>query len=201
MDKKYSIYYRTPNIRYVIPNGSFYEVADISQAIYNATFETIDLTTYEVSLSSSYSYNFSFLNQAYDWNNGSSKTVGAKCYFTFTGPFLELYGSKGTDHGKFRIKIISYGNQSTPESSIFLDWTSVDCYNSYYSDNELLFSTSGIPSSKCLAEIELVPDTNILSSDRIIRLNSYQFSYFVDLVLGSEELTEEVTFISLGSLK
>lgn len=199
--QKYSIYYRTPNIRYIVPVGSSFQVTTVGEAAYNADLAAIDLTTYQVELDSNYSYGFSFVNAAYDWNNGLSKTVGAKSYFTFTGPSLEIYGSKGTDYGKFKLKIVSYGNQATPESSIVLDWVTIDCYNSYYSANELLFSTSGLPSGKCTAELELISDYNILSSDRNIKLNSYQFSYYIDLTLGSEELTEQATFVSLGSLR
>lgn len=197
--KQYSIYYRTPNIRYIDSNLGFFEVGQALGAPFAVNFTSIDLTTFEVFLDSIYSYSFSFVNQAYDWDDGLAKRIGAKAYLTFSGPDFELYGSKGPDYGKIKLKIVSYGDEAAPVSKLVLD-TVVDLYYQTYSNNELLFSSSSLLYGKYSMELEVLASSNILSTGNQVKLNSYQFSYYVPLTLGKEELTDNSIFISLGGL-
>lgn len=201
----YAVYYHTPNLRYIAPVESvdsfYYQVTTSAAAPFDSSFSSVDRSSFEVTLDSTTYYNFSFVNQAFDWDSGLSSTAGAKAYLSFTGPLIELYCSKGPDFGKFRLKIISTGNDATPNSIVNVDWTVIDLYSSSYQENVLVYSIDNLRDGNCSLEIEVLAGKNTLSSGNKVKLNSYQFSYNVELTLGSEELTEQTTFVSLGSLR
>lgn len=199
--KVYSIYYRTPNIRYMTTledsDPQEYIITTAENGLYNSDISEVDQTAYSVDLSATGYYNFSFINNSVDWVNGSTKVSGAKAYINFSGPNFELYGSKGPDFGKFRIKLVSFSNANDPTTKLELDWYIVDLYSSTFQEDVVLFSSQALPFKECSLELEVIYDKNILSSDYSVKLNRFEFSFNPYLKIGKELLFDQAVFSSV----
>jgi hypothetical protein len=199
LTKQYSIYYRTPNIRYLKEftdenDNLYYEIVDSTLADYNSSFSSVDTTPFEVTLSSEYYYNFSFVNSATDWNSGSAVNTNAKLYLTFSGPNIELYGDKGPSFGKCKVRVVSLTNTENTISLMQQDWVTIDAYNATNQSNQLLLSLTGLASNDCQLELQVISDKNILSSGNDFTVSSYQFSYNVFLTIDKETLFDQTAF-------
>ena len=199
---QYSIYYKTGNLRYIkLFNSEDYQVTSQGQAQFNSLFSEVDITDYDVVAGSESSYNFSFINPNIDWDNGLSSNAGAKLYFTFTGPSIQIYGNKGPDYGKFKFKLTGLQNTQFPNMELELDWTTVDCYNSTSQENVLLYENNDLNYRDYNLELQTIADKNIISSGNNVKISSYSFSYNLYLTINKEEISDQAVFVSIGGIR
>lgn len=190
----YFIYYSTPNLRKIetINNAGLqdYQINLVSASnLYNINYSNVNVDQYLVNLNSTSSYNFSFINSMTDWDNGSSSKPGSKLYMNFSGPKFALYGHKGINFGKFKIKFIALENNS--QSTVLdLDWQTVDCFSSVQSDNVQLFYKNDFQERDYVAELEILYDKNISARGSNITISSYSFSYNLYLKTGNEIINQ-----------
>ena len=200
----YFIYYSTPNLRKIneVDNAGTddYQISLISNPFYSS-YSNVNTNQYLVDLNSSLSYNFSFINSMTDWDNGLSNKPGSKLYMNFSGPKFTLYGSKGINYGKFRIKFTALQNGES-SAVIDLDWQTIDCFSSSQIDNINLFSKNDFQERDYVAELELLYDKNISSRGNNIKISSYSFSYNVYLKVGSEIINQtDNSFAKIGGVR
>lgn len=186
---QYAIYYNTPNLRKIneVNNGGVddYQVNFTSNPFY-ASYNSLSLNDYLVNLDSNSSYNFSFINPITDWNNGLTTKPNSKLYINFTGPKFTLYGTKGPNHGKFRIKFTALSDSVNTNNSLALDWQTIDLFARFESSNEILFTKVNFEERDYFAEVETLYDKNILSNGNIVNISSYSFSYNLYLQTTNE---------------
>lgn len=199
---QYSIYYKTPNLRYIkLLDSENYQVTSEEQAQFNSLFSEVDITDYDVVAGSESSYNFSFINPNLDWDNGLASNPGSKLYLTFTGPSIQIYGAKGPDYGKFKFKLTGLQNAQFPNMELELDWTTVDCYNSAFQENVLLYENNNLNYRDYNLELQTVADKNILSSGNNVKISSYSFSYNLYLTINKEQISDQAVFVSIGGIR
>jgi len=199
---QYSVYYKTPNLRYIkLLNSENYQVTSAEQAQFNSLFTEVDITDYDVDAGSQSSYNFSFINPNLDWNNGLSSNPGSKLYLTFTGPSIQIYGNKGPDYGKFKLKLTGLQNVEFPNMALELDWTVVDCYNTTLQENVILYENNDLNYRDYNLELQTITDKNIISSGNNIKISSYSFSYNLYLTISKEEISNQAVFVSIGGIR
>lgn len=199
---QYSIYYKTPNLRYIkLLNSENYQVTSAEQAQFNSLFTEVDITDYDVVAGSESSYNFSFINANLDWNNGLSSNPGSKLYLTFSGPSIQIYGNKGPDYGKFKLKLTGLQNTEFPNMSLELDWTVVDCYNTTLQENVILYENNDLNHRDYNLELQTITDKNIISSGNNIKISSYSFSYNLYLTIDKEQISDQAVFVSIGGIR
>lgn len=199
---QYSIYYKTPNLRYIkLLNSENYQVTSAEQAQFNSLFTEVDITDYDVVAGSESSYNFSFINANLDWNNGLSSNPGSKLYLTFSGPGIQIYGNKGPDYGKFKLKLTGLQNTEFPNMSLELDWTVVDCYNTTLQENVILYENNDLNHRDYNLELQTITDKNIISSGNNIKISSYSFSYNLYLTIDKEQISDQAVFVSIGGIR
>ena len=199
---QYSIYYKTPNLRYIkLLDSENYQVTSEEQAQFNSLFSEVDITDYDVVAGSESSYNFSFINPNLDWDNGLASNPGSKLYLTFTGPSIQIYGAKGPDYGKFKFKLTGLQNAQFPNMELELDWTTVDCYNSAFQENVLLYENNNLNYRDYNLELQTDADKNILSSGNNVKISSYSFSYNLYLTINKEQISDQAVFVSIGGIR
>ena len=190
---QYAIYYNTPNLRKVniIDNAGIkdYKIDNTTSPFY-ATYANIGIYDYPVTLNSESSYNFSFINVVTDWDRGLSIRPNSKLYMNFTGPKFTLYGNKGPNHGKFRIKFTALSDNINTTNSLALDWQIVDTFARSESTNEVLFTKTNFEERDYLVELETLYDKNISSNGNSIKVSSYSFSYNLYLKVANELINQ-----------
>jgi len=168
---------------------------------YYGFYSEVSTDQYEVNLNSDSSYNFSFINSMTDWENGLSNRPGSKLYINFSGPKFTLYGSRGINYGKFRIKFTALQNAETP-AVLALDWQTIDCFSSSFSDNVELFSKLDFEEKDHVAELEVLYEKNIGSRGNNIKISKYSFSYNLYLKVGTELINQtDNSFAKIGGLR
>lgn len=186
---RYTVYYNTPNLRKIntVNNGGTtgYRVDSVSNPFY-ASYADVNTGDYSVSLDSTSSYNFSFINVMDDWDSGSSTRSGSKLYINFTGPRFTLHGNKGPSHGKFRIKFTALSDNINTSNSLALDWQTIDTFARSEVNNQSLFTKTDFEERDYLVELETLDDKNILSNGNSIKISSYSFSYNLYLQAANE---------------
>ena len=94
ISKQYVIYCKSPNVRYMksatYSGQNYFEQTTDLLGQYNPPFSAVDISSFEVFPTSTYSYNFSFVNSGTSWRNSSSSIPGAKCYMTVSYTHLTL---------------------------------------------------------------------------------------------------------------
>jgi len=199
---QYSVYYKTPNLRYIkLLNSENYQVTSAEQAQFNSLFSEVDITDYDVVAGSESSYNFSFINPNLDWNNGLASNPGSKLYLTFTGPSIKIYGNKGPDYGKFKLKLTGLQNTEFPNIALELDWIIVDCYNTTLQENVILYENNDLNYRDYNLELQTITDKNIVSSGNNIKISSYSFSYNLYLTINKEQISDQAVFVSIGGIR
>jgi len=201
----YFVYYATPNLRKLneVDNAGTndYQVNLSPPNPYCGLYSEVSTDQYEVNLNSDSSYNFSFINSMTDWDNGLSNKPGSKLYINFSGPKFTLYGSKGINYGKFRIKFTALQNAETP-AVLALDWQTIDCFSSSFSDNIELFSKLDFEEKDHVAELEVLYEKNIGSRGNNIKISKYSFSYNLYLKVGTELINQiDNSFTKIGGLR
>lgn len=164
---------------------------------YYSFYSQVNTDQYLVLLNSSSSYNFSFINAMTDWNDGLSDRPGSKLYMNFTGPSFTLYGLKGPDHGKFKIKFTALADANNTANTLSLDWQTVDTFSRTYNNDQILFSKSDFEERDYFVELETLYDKNILSGGNKIKITSYSFSYNLYLTINNELINQSHNVFTL----
>jgi len=168
---------------------------------YYGFYSEVSVDQYEVDLNSSSSYNFSFINSMTDWDNGLSNKPGSKLYMNFSGPKFTLYGSKGINYGKFRIKFTALQNNESP-AIVDLDWQTIDCFSSIELNSVQLFSKNDFQERDYVAELEVLYDKNISARGNNVKISSYSFSYNLYLKVGNEIINQtDNSFAKIGGVR
>ena len=169
---------------------------------YYEFYSNVNTDQYLVDLNSDSSYNFSFINPMTDWNNGLSTKPASKLYMNFTGPKFTLFGTKGPNYGKFRIKFTALSDNVNTNNSLALDWQTIDSFARTYSDNQQLFVKADFEERDYFVEIETLYDKNVLSNGNNIKITSYSFSYNMYLTIGNEIVNQSNnTFTLIGGIR
>jgi len=202
---EYAVYYNTPNLRKIntVNNGGTtgYRVDSVSNPFY-ASYSSVNTGQYLVGLDSDSSYNFSFINSMTDWDNGLSSKPASKLYMNFTGPNFTLYGAKGPNYGKFRIKFTALSDNVNTTNSLALDWQTIDSFARTYSDNQQLFAKTDFEERDYFVEIETLYDKNVLSNGNNIKITSYSFSYNLYLKIKNELVNQSNnSFTVIGGIR
>lgn len=164
---------------------------------YYGFFSNVNTDQYLVDLNSSSSYNFSFINAISDWDNGLSTKTNSKLYMNFTGPKFTLYGSKGPDYGKFRIKFTVLSKNINTPNYLALDWQIIDSFSSSYKENEVLFNKIDFEEKDYFVELETLNSKNIISTGNNVKISSFSFSYNVYLEIGNEQINQNNNIFTL----
>lgn len=200
--KQYAIYYKTPNLRYInsVDNGgqNDYQITTQELAEFNSSFSEVNLESFQVTLSSTSYYNFSFFN---GWSSGIAENYSSFLNLTFTGPNLYVYGSKGLDFGKFKYRIISLKDSKNLSNSVEVDWTIVDCYDSNNLSDQLFIEQESLLDKDYILELQVLSEKNILSSGNKIQINRYGFTYNLYMEVETEQITENSAFVSVGGIR
>lgn len=193
---RYCLYYSTPNIRKInkVNNGGTndYQISSLSLSEYSplqpyyAYESQVNVGDYLVGLNSNSSYNFSFINSMSDWKTGETSRPGSKVYINFTGPKFYLYGSKGLDHGKFKIKFTALQDNNNSDTSVAVDWQIIDCYSNNNQANTILYQKEDFEEREYIVEVEALYDKNTMSTGNKIKFSSFSFSYNLHLRISSE---------------
>lgn len=211
IENQYSLYYHTKDIHYInyVQNGPISEDGNFEFQIDNTNLSffgqisDINGFTNTVTPSSLGRYNFSFVNSETDWNQGLTAHPGAKTYLSFPGPKFELYGSKGPDFGKIKIRLTGLSNSDNPISEVIFSDLIVDCYSALYKENDLLYSSEGyaLTFRDYVMEIQVLNDKNLSSNGNKFKANSFKFNYNIYTSFGPEEISEFVALSSSGMFK
>jgi hypothetical protein len=202
---EYAVYYNTPNLRKIntVNNGGTtgYRVDSVSNPFY-ANYSSVNTGQYLVNLDSDSSYNFSFINPMTDWDNGLSSKSTSKLYMNFTGPKFTLYGAKGPNYGKFRIKFTALSDNINTINSLALDWQVIDCFSRTFQDNQILFNKTDFEERDYFVELETLYDKNVLSNGNNIKITSYSFSYNLYLKIKNELVNQSNnSFTVIGGIR
>jgi hypothetical protein len=213
----YYIYYHADNIQYIEFNGSDYiktenpgglnyiakttgngdEVIDYySNVVYG------DSTNERIAAVGYFSPNGS-------WQNQETSEVGSKVLGTFNGPKLRIFGTKGPNAGKVRVKIIKTSITTTGQKIIKTE--TIDLYNSVQVNDTIIYSID-IKAEGLLTEyndlygsfnfeIELLQEKNVSSSGTSLKVTKYSFGKNYNLSFFNEEIYENISFISTGSIR
>ena len=82
-----------------------------------------------------------------------------------------------------------------------LDWTTVDCYNSAFQENVLLYENNNLNYRDYNLELQTAADKNILSSGNNVKISSYSFSYNLYLTINKEQISDQAVFVSIGGIR
>lgn len=215
----YEIYYSSKNIRYVKPvkNGppiaqysneyeefilTDFKVFTAETGDYVAPFSEVSEYTRTVNVGDDSTYNFSFVNTETYWEDGLALRTRAKMYFTFSGPLVKLYGSKGPDYGQIKLTLTSLSDARSPVSRQ-LEPIIIDCYSKEEKENVVLFSRAGniLSYKDYAAEVEVLETKNPKSSGNKFKVNYYKFNHNLYVDIKNEELHESLTLASSGAAR
>lgn len=186
---RYAVYYSTPNLRKIKSvnnNGTTDYQINLSDSPFFISYNEVSTSSYEVTLDSSSSYNFSFINSFEDWDNGTTSKPSSKVYISFTGPSIYVYGGKSSLGGKFKLSITGLPDSNKNSSTLEVSNHIVDTYSSSDQSNVILYQNTSLEERDYVLEIENLYDKNILSSGNVIQLNKYIFKYNLYLSLEKE---------------
>lgn len=213
----YYLYYHSDNVQYIQLSGSNY-VSTLNSG----------QTNYIASTSASGNNNLNYYSHLVQkeplnirdtrigyfgdpsiWTDGQSNSPGSKVVGSFSGPRIKIYGDKGPDKGKVKIKI----TKTTPSAngqSIVKEENNIDLYSqteklntNIYTFNalDIITLTKEEQYSNYSFEIELLQEKNPLSSKSSLNITSYAFNKNYGLVLNAEEIDSTIAFISTGAIR
>jgi len=189
INKQYSLYYKTPNLKLIKKVSTNYQACQESEAEFVSSEEDVNPSSYVRNLTSTTHYALSFVNTELNWKEGVSISSGASLIGTFTGPNLFIYSDKGPDYGKFKLRITSYGEDTEVNNKVELDWTYVDLYSQTKTSESLVFSKTNLSYKTYVFELVSDFEKNLLSSDGKINIKKYTFSLDNSLTLEKEEIS------------
>lgn len=208
--KKYSIYYGLNNLKYLNELSQYsYQQAtteDIAEAVdgdyYDLAPSDVPLAYYEVTKSSEKSFQLALYDDGNSWSENKSTKPGAKAFGIFDGPNLYILGSKGTDFGKFRIRIFEVLEDGTVTKTTPIDWQEVDCFSYNSSSNQILFQTEEfLEYKRYMFEIEVISEKNLSSTSNAVEISKYKFIPNYKIYIEPEELNPDASFIRIGGIR
>lgn len=208
--KKYSIYYGLNNLKYLNELSEYsYQQAtteDIAEAVdgdyYDLAPSDVPLAYYEVTKSSEKSFQLALYDDGNSWSENKSTKPGAKAFGIFDGPNLYILGSKGTDFGKFRIRIFEVLEDGTVTKTTPIDWQEVDCFSYNSSSNQILFQTEEfLEYKRYMFEIEVISEKNLSSTSNAVEISKYKFIPNYKIYIEPEELNPDASFIRIGGIR
>jgi hypothetical protein len=210
LDKKYTIYYGISNIKYlkniddnVYQQATEQEIKQFEDGdFYDLSEQEVDLAYYETTESSNKSFQLALYDNGNSWLDGKSTAVGAKAFGLFDGPNLYVLGSKGTNFGKFRIRIFEVLDNGTVTKTTPLDWQEVDCFQYQNLSNQILFETENfLEYKRYMFEIEVLYDKNSSSTSNQVEISSYKFIPNYKIYIESEQINSDLSFIRIGGIR
>jgi hypothetical protein len=209
--KYYSVYYGATNIKFLeergIEGNTYYQklaaeyIPSVEGLYFDLDPDNIQEYSYDATEDSQKEYKLAFYNNGLDWIDGKSQSIGAKAFGSFDGPKFRVIGKKGPNYGKFRIRIFSYYDNNSISKNVALDWTTVDCYASQESSDQILYLNTSLEYSKYIFEIEVISDKNVMSSSNSVEISKYQFFPNYKLTYDVEELNPNISFIKIGGIR
>jgi len=209
--KNYSVYYGATNIKFLeergIEGNTYYQklaaeyIPSVEGLYFDLDPDNIQEYSYDATEDSQKEYKLAFYNNGLDWIDGKSQSIGAKAFGSFDGPKFRVIGKKGPNYGKFRIRIFSYYDNNSISKNVALDWTTVDCYASQESSDQILYLNTSLEYSKYIFEIEVISDKNVMSSSNSVEISKYQFFPNYKLTYDVEELNPNISFIKIGGIR
>lgn len=209
--KYYSVYYGATNIKFLeereIEGNTYYQkltaeyIPSVEGLYFDLDPDNIQEYSYDATEDSQKEYKLAFYNNGLDWIDGKSQSIGAKAFGSFDGPKFRVIGKKGPNYGKFRIRIFSYYDNNSISKNLALDWTTVDCYASQESSDQILYLNTSLEYSKYIFEIEVISDKNVMSSSNSVEISKYQFFPNYKLTYDVEELNPNISFIKIGGIR
>ena len=213
----YYLYYHSDNVQYIQLSGSNYiSTLNSGQSSYIASISASgnnNLNYYSHSVQkeplNTRDARIGYFGDPSVWINGQSSFPGSKVIGSFSGPRLKIYGDKGPDKGKIKIKITkttpSANGQSVvkEENNIDLYSQTVNLNTNIYTFNvlEITTLTKEEQYSDYSFEIELLQEKNPLSSQTSLNITGYAFSKNYNLVLNAEEIDSSIAFVSTGAIR
>ena len=198
---RYSLYYMTPGIRYLQKSEQSgitkYYLSTTTNSLTYVQASEIEEFRYNVALSSSSYYNFSFINSNSNWNNGSTNIAGSKAYAIFSGPYFNLSYIKSSDAGRFLIELeaIDRNYQLSLSRKSYI----IDCYGLSNDQVESSFELKDLNEIDYKATITVLNEPNIKSSGNYVRLKGYSFIYNAYIYLGNEMIKDDISTIQIGA--
>jgi len=203
IEYQYVLYYKAPNIRKIKSfdnNGTVdYYINTPEDSDVYIDFDNVDVNSFSVDLNSTSYYNFSFINSGTNWYNGETEKNDSIVYAIFSGPSIKVVGSKGPDFGFFKYEIVPINidaNDLRNYSPI-----TIDAYSKDKSDNFAFIDRDDLSYRDYRLKITTDSRKNVLSSGNRFKINSYQFSYNPYVTLGDQELSDQITFVSISGVR
>jgi hypothetical protein len=210
--KKYSIYYGLNNINNLeyLGDGIYQQVIQVEGeeepepelgVSYILSEENIDFALFSATEESTKSYQLALYDKGVSWVNNKSQKIGAKAFGVFDGPKLYIYGDKGPDFGKFRIRITKVDSDNNFVNTIALDWQTVDCFARDLNEQIIFESTEELGYERYLFEIETILEKNPSSTSNSVVVRSYEFIPNYKIEITNEQINPSVAFIRIGGIK
>jgi hypothetical protein len=219
--KKYSIYYGLNNInnleylgdgiyKQVIEGGSGIEILpeegeeDPEPELgvsYILSEEDIESGLFSATEDSPKSYQLALYDKGISWVDNKSQKIGAKAFGVFDGPKLYIYGDKGPDFGKFRIRITKVDSDNNFVNTIALDWQTIDCFARDLNEQIIFESTEELGYERYLFEIETILEKNPSSTSNSVVIRSYEFIPNYKIEITNEQINPSIAFIRIGGIK
>jgi hypothetical protein len=221
--KKYSIYYGLNNINNLeyLGDGIYKQVIeqDLDPEVfpdseegeqepepqvgisYILSEEDIEFGLFRTTENSGKSYQLALYDKGVSWINNKSQKIGAKAFGVFDGPKLYIYGDKGPDFGKFRIRITKVDSDNNFINTIALDWQTVDCFARDLNEQIIFELTEELGYERYLFEIETILEKNSSSTSNSITIRSYEFIPNYKIQITNEQINPSVAFIRIGGIK
>lgn len=200
---QYMLYYKAPNIRKIksFDNDGVtdYYINTPEDSDVYVDFANVDVTSFSVDLNSTSYYNFSFINSSTNWSLGETSKAESSFYATFSGPSLKMVGSSGPDFGFFRYEIVPLNIDSNDLRNY--STITIDAYSRENSDNFVFIDRDDLSYKDYRIKVTTDSRKNVLSSGNRFKINSYEFSYNPYVTLGDQELSDQVTFVSISGVR
>lgn len=221
--KQYSVYYGLDNLKYIEPIEitTYTEYIQVSDAelqtategdYYNALDAEVGQYQYLIgnlpedynggkSIKTSSVYSLALFNNGVDWKDSRSQKPSSKAYGVFDGPRIKIFGKKGSDVGKFTIRIYKEGVKIPSEQTIVLEKTEFDCYQASNNNNAVIFEKTDLEYNRYVFEIETTNSKNVVSNSVDVVIYNYNFdrNYFISI--GKEKFNPDISFISIGGVR
>jgi hypothetical protein len=211
--KYYSIYYGLNYLKYienylmVDDVYAYKQVDDVENSIFiegsylDLGLQNLTTYTYEATQTSSKSFKLSLNDNGFDWIDNTSTKPGAKALGIFDGPGFEIYGAKGPNYGKFKIRIFSLYDDNSISKNLVLDWTIIDCYSPTIQESVVLSYLTDMKYNRYLFELEVISEKNVMSQSNQVKIEKYMFSPNYKLTYEKEELNPDLSFVRIGGIR
>lgn len=187
ISKKYFVYYRDKNLASLVKINGYYIPGATEPVL-------VVVNPIELSINDQGYYGFSFSNSDKDWENGGTQTVSAKSIFVFSGPEVEVYGSKGLDFGSARFTISPIIRNDFEILANNIDSKVIDLYSSESQKDVRIFSRNDLEYRDYTLSIENIVSSNPKSRGSRLELSRGDFTFIVSASIGEEDFYDDISF-------